>query len=405
MHGGRRTERKPSPIVVVAYTEYPWDPRVRKESETLVEEGRPVHAIVLRPKSGLTNSPLGGVVLHEIPLSVRRGSRLCYVYQYGMFFLLTSVILIGLYRKHRVSLVHVHSLPDFEVFSALPLRLIGVPILLDLHEALPEIVAARFNASNRSILRWLAILSETLSIRFASYVVAANDGIRNAVISRGTPPSHIASVYSGVDTSVQAQSSNRIRRSLALPDGRLLVFAGGLNPERDLGTLIRAIALLPPETQITLVLAGDGDRDYLTALQELVASLNMQGQVRFVGRLSMENARALLALSEVGVVTLEDNPLTEIAWPTRIMEFTALGRPLIVPDLPFLRSVLQEGAHYYQSGNAVALARELSELLLQPERATASVAKARIVCRRLDWPHMRKVLMGIYASLGVPHAG
>ena len=42
------------------------------------------------------------------------------------------------------------SLPDFLVFAALPLKLAGVPVLLDLHEAMPEFFASRFpGASNR----------------------------------------------------------------------------------------------------------------------------------------------------------------------------------------------------------------------------------------------------------------
>ena len=59
------------------------------------------------------------------------------------------VAAVRLHRRERFALVQVHSLPDFLVFAALPLRLVGVPVLLDLHEAMPEFFRSRFpRASN-----------------------------------------------------------------------------------------------------------------------------------------------------------------------------------------------------------------------------------------------------------------
>ena len=46
-------------VAVVAYTEYPWDSRVRREAEGLVEDGYIVHAIVARPRSGPSATHIG----------------------------------------------------------------------------------------------------------------------------------------------------------------------------------------------------------------------------------------------------------------------------------------------------------------------------------------------------------
>ena len=42
-------------------------------------------------------------------------------------------------RRRRYAVAQVHSLPDFLVFATMPLRIVGVPVILDLHEAMPEL--------------------------------------------------------------------------------------------------------------------------------------------------------------------------------------------------------------------------------------------------------------------------
>ena len=71
------------------------------------------------------------------------------------------------HRRHRFALVQVHSLPDFLVFAALPLRLVGVPVLLDLHEAMPEFFRSRFPRASNPIAHRLLLLQERLSIAFS----------------------------------------------------------------------------------------------------------------------------------------------------------------------------------------------------------------------------------------------
>lgn len=394
---------KPKRVAVVAYTEYCWDPRVRREAEALVEDGHRVDVIALRPKSGRSANCLEGVQLHEVPLVTRRGGRLRYAYQYTLFFFLSSVLLLRLHFRGRFNLVHVHSLPDFQVLCALPLKMAGVPILLDLHEAMPEIVAARFHIPMESILPRTAALLENLSARFADHVVAANDGIRDAVMSRGIPAEHVTCVYNTSDAPARQVAAEELRKKLTLPEGRILVHAGGINPERDLETLLRAVAQLPAHETLSLAIAGDGEPQYLRSLEKLIESLGIANRVMFVGRLPMEEARALMSLSEVGVITLEASPLTNLAWPTRIAEFADLSKPLVVPRLRFLRSTLQDGAHYYVPGDPASLAQEIEALLREPEKAGRAAAKARQVCGRFEWSMMRTVLLGIYHSLEAAH--
>lgn len=394
-----KKEGLPRRVAVVAYAEYPWDPRVRREAETLVEDGYLVHIIALRPRAGASSPHFSGVHLHEVPVEIRRGGKIRYAYQYAMFLLLSTVLLLRLQLGSRFDLVHVHSLPDFQVFCALPLKLWRVPVLLDLHEAMPEIVAARFRNSPKALLPRVAAFLEQLSSRFADHVVVANDGIRAAVVSRGMQEARLTTVYNASDIPVRSPAPEEIRRQLGLPEGRLLVHAGGINPERDLETLLLAVARLPADLDVYLILAGDGEPEYIDGLRRVAAHCQVADRVQFVGKLTREEAMGLMALSEVGVITLQENPLTQLAWPTRIVEYANLRKPLVVPKLRFLSQMLGDGADYYMPGDAESLSLALSRAIRNPDRVESATLKVQGICRRFDWTRMREVLRDVYRSM------
>jgi len=386
-------------VAVVAYTEYPWDPRVRREAESLVYEGYTVHAITVRPRSGCSPTNINGVSLHEVPLLIRRGGKARYIFQYAMFFLLSSAILWGLHLRHRFTLVHVHSVPDFQVFCGIPPRVAGTSVLLDLHEAMPEILAARFRLDEKSPWVRVAAVLEQLSCHFADHVIAANDGIRRAVIERGTPGDKVSVVYNPWSAEESQSNPTSLLGELGMLRGQILVHAGGINPERDLETLLVAMARLPKEMDIHLIVAGEGDSDYVADLGRLARDLGIGKQVQFLGKVSHDRAIALMSLATVGIVTLEANPLTQIAWPSRVTEFAGLRKPLIVPRLSFLQETLQEAAQYYEPGNPDSLARELKAVLMAPDRLMEAVAKAAEVCRGFEWGKMRDSLASVYRRL------
>jgi len=392
-------------VAVVAYTEYAGDPRVRREAEVLVDDGYVVHAITARPRVGRSPTHLNGVHLTEAPVSIHRGGKARYAYQYLLFFALSSLSLLRLCLRQRLALVHVHSLPDFQVFCAVPLKVVRVPVLLDLHEAMPEILSARFGKGTRSIWVRVARLLELLSCLFANHVVVANDGIRSALVARGIPEDRLTSVYNDGEISGSLPDPVDVRRDLGLPSKTLIVHAGGINRERDLETLFGALARLQSLTDVHLVLAGDSEPSYQRHLVDLADYLGLQDQVHFVGKLSRAKAQALMGLADVGVVTLEANALTEIAWPNRVMEYVLLRKPLVVADLPFLRQTLGDAALYYLPGDARSLADAVSVLLTSPDLRRRVIFDAAQRCDRFNAKRMRATLLGICRSLEGANVG
>src|SRR5439155_543542 len=195
------------------------------------------------------------------------------------------LLLFRLHRRVRFNLIYIHSLPDFQVFCALPFKCMRIPVLLDLHEPMPEIVVARLRRPTGSAWFRISAAIERLSCLFADHVIVANDGIRDAVVSRRVSPSRVTTVYNVYEVGPRPVSPEEVRRRLGLPEGRLLVHAGGVSPERDLATLVEAVALLPGHDDIHLVIAGEGAPEYIEALRGLAHDLGLGDRIRFVPKM------------------------------------------------------------------------------------------------------------------------
>ena len=142
MHSSNNRCNRNLRICTVVYSYYPFDPRVRKEVRALVEKGYSVDIICLRDHDEKRFEEVDGAKVYRLSMAAVRGGYLRYLYQYLMFFLMSFTLLLKQQIKKRYDVVHVHSLPDFQVFVTIIPKMFGSKIILDLHEGMPEIFAA-----------------------------------------------------------------------------------------------------------------------------------------------------------------------------------------------------------------------------------------------------------------------
>ena len=352
----------------VVYSFYPFDPRVRKEAEALADAGYEVDVIAVRDKGELPKEQVRNVRVFRVPMSVSRGGPLQYIFQYALFFALSFILLMKLHVTRRYRLIHVHSLPDFQVFSTLPEHVVGARVVLDLHEAFPEILAARLNKATGSPLVRAARLLEWASCKYAMKVVVPTQLRRDLLVRRGVPSFKTVVVMNSLDLRASPVSKEALRAQLSLTGRVVLVQAGGINSERDLETLVRAAGLLSSSRPMTLLLFGKGSEAYKDRLRQIAAETPSL-DFRLGGWIPPNEAYIRVALSDVGVVTYVRNPLTEIAAPHKVFEFAAAERPLVMADLPGLRGVWEGAALFYRPSDPGDLARRITDVLEQPALA------------------------------------
>ncbi|MDY0276275.1 MAG: glycosyltransferase family 4 protein [Desulfomicrobium sp.] len=147
-------------------------------------------------------------------------------------------------------------------------------------------------------------------------------------------------------------------------------FAGSLMGYEGLDTLILALRRLKDRGVFcTLYLIGDGEAR--SQLETLVRDLGLLAQVFFMGRVSPKTARQYL--ERVALICLPRKPYTvcHIVPPIKLVEALAMGKPVVVSDLPVFRSEAPHGTLFFTAGNDEHLAEVLDKALADQEALVA----------------------------------
>ena len=134
--------------------------------------------------------------------------------------------------------MHVHNVPDFLVFAAVFLKWKGVPVILDIHDLLPEFYASKFKVSHESLVFKLATLVERCSSALATHVIIANHLWLDRLAARSSRPEKCSVVRNHPDLDIFVAQSGSGRKN----DKFLATYPGPLNAHQGLDVAIRAFA-------------------------------------------------------------------------------------------------------------------------------------------------------------------
>ena len=127
--------------------------------------------------------------------------------------------------------------------------------------------------------------------------------------------------------------------------------------------------------------------------------------VRISGWLPPHDAWRRIAPCRVGLALLEDRPNFRHSLPTKMLEYMAMGLPVVVSDFPLYRKIVEPAACglCVDPADPPAIAAALGHLLKNPEEATAMGRRGRqAVLERYRWDAEARRLLSLYDRLLVP---
>src|ERR1700722_3469645 len=375
---------------VVLYSYYASDPRPRREAEALSRAGMNVDVICLRrDRSTARHENINGVEVFQMPLRRRRASKLVYMVQYAWFLICSFFFLSALSFKKRYKLVHVHNMPDFLVFSALLPRLRGAKIILDLHDPMPELFRSIYGLPKKHfIVRWLEKM-EKRSIAFAELVLTPNIAFKELFTSRSCTPEKIETVMNSPDTAIfnPAKFPPVIETSSQNGSGSFVLMYHGLLVERHgLDLAIQSIARLRAQIpNIELHMYGE-PTDYLKKIMELVRQLDLKNAVQFHDFRPLDEIAESITKIDLGLIPNRLSSFTQINFPTRIFEYLAMNKPVIVPSTKGIRDYFNDDEIlFFEAGNVDDLANKIEWAHQHPSELRALLEKGRKVYEKNCW--------------------
>lgn len=371
-------------MVVHAY--YPvGETRVQREAMALVERGFQVTVLCLRDAGEARREQVDGIDVRRLPVRRHRGSGLgVQLLEYLVFFTLVAVVLTGLHLRRRFATIQVHNLPDFLVFAALVPRLMGTPVILDLHDLMPEFFAARTEASLGAPLVRMVRLQEQLSCRFASHVITVTDGWRQTLIERGVPAGKVSVVMNVADAQVFDPAA--LSPPSGNADGFHVLYHGTFTHRYGVDLIVAAAGVLRdriPDLHVSLL----GDGDTRAELVDMVDRLGLAGVVSLSdGMVGVDRLPSAIRDADVGVVPNRRNVFTDGILPTKLLEYVAMGVPVVVARTTTVESYFDDRqVEYFTAGDAEDLAEHIAALYADPERRRGLAEHAAEFNRTHPW--------------------
>jgi glycosyltransferase involved in cell wall biosynthesis len=368
-------------MVVHAY--YPFtETRVQRQAETLVDAGYAVDVICLRDRGERPRGRHRGVEIHRLPVRLNKSSVGRQFLNYLHFSVLAAARLTTLHLRHPYRSVQIHNLPDFLVFCALIPKLHRVPVILDLHDLMPEFFAGRFGVGRRRPLARVIRWQERLACGFSDHVITVSEHWRQALIRRGVAE-HKCTVIMNV-------ADERIFGGRPTPpsDGARfhLVYHGTVAYRYGLDLAIQALGLVRDEIpEIHLTILGTGD--HMTTLVDLRRQLGLEAHVRFrEDHVTVEDLPDVILSADVGIAPYRSDVFTNEVVPTKLMEYAAMGLPCIAGRTAAIEAYFRDTmVEFFRPGDAWDLARCIRELHAIPERRAELARGTRNFTRRYNW--------------------
>lgn len=384
-------------ILMIAYTTYVHDGRVKRHAQALAQRGDQIDVICLEnPETGTRE----GVNVIGLRMPRYRGSsRLNYFRTYLRFFTAAALKSFRMSLVRPYDVVIICTMPDAAVLCAIPARLFGARVLLDIHDTMPELYAEKFGGRRGALGARLLQIEERVSASAADRVLAVHELHRQRLISAGVKPDKIGVVLNMPDQRIFACRAD----PCAASNEFTLVCHGTIARRLGLDIAIHAMDLLHDRfPTVRLLIIGSGD--YLTQVKVMVQSRKLGDCVRFMDPVPLERLPEVLSTATVGLVPNRTSGATELMLPVKLLEYAALGIPVIAARLKTIEHYFQTSVCFFRPDDAADLARAIEELYRDAAYRRKLALCAKSAVDAINWQKQRRNYYAVVDSL-LPSSG
>ncbi len=389
-------------LIIVENLPVPFDRRVWSEATTLVKAGYQVSVICPKGKDATASyERIDGVHIYRHPLPTDAEGVFGYALEYSAALFWEFLLSLRVAWQCGFDAIHACNPPDTIFLIGGFYRLFGKKFLFDHHDINPELYEAKFG---RRDFGWkLMVWLERLSFRTANISIATNESYRDIAVSRGgMPAGKVHIVRSGPNL-------DRVREVAPDPkwrNGRRFVvgYVGVIGKQEGLDLLLDSVDHLVNQRQrkdIQFVICGGGSE--LDAIRAETAARGLGDYVTYTGRCPDETLFSVLSTADVCVNPDRPTAMNDKSTMNKIMEYMALGKPIVQYDLREGRFSAREASLYAACTDPADFGDKIAELMDDPERRAAMGAAGRERVRdKLAWSHEAPKLLKAYEALFSP---
>jgi len=390
-------------ICMIAYTLYSTDWRVQREAEALAaSSGKDVLVLSLREGDKARTYWRNGVEIQELGVGKYRGfSKVQYLFSYIKFMALAFYQCNRLLLKKKLDIVHIHNMPNTLIFAGIIPYFCGKKMVLDEHDTMPETYMAKFgNNSRKTILKSVLEIEESICCRMADKVICVNHVQEEALVKRNIPKKKMH-VHMNLPDPKGVNYGNAKKESPDTEGVFKLCYHGTITNRLGIDLAVRAVKMVEgkiPRLEFHIFGGGDG-KDECVAVSE---ALGLQKRVNFRGSVQFKALIPIIAEMDLGIIPNRKNEATELMLPVKMLEYVALGIPVVCPRSRAISYYFSEDMVFYYDleniesmGDAIVLAYENRKLGME------KAENARKFFDVYGWDNQNKDLVDMYNSMAI----
>jgi glycosyltransferase involved in cell wall biosynthesis len=386
-------------LIIVENLPCPFDRRVWQEARTLVVAGYGVSIICPKGK-GYEKSfeEIDGIAIYRHSLPVEAEGAIGYALEYSWALAAEFYLSLKVLFQRGFDVIHACNPPDTIFLIGRFYKLFGKKFLFDHHDINPELYEAKF--SRKDFFYRLLLAFERWTFRSADVSIATNESYRQIALQRGRMAANkVFVVRSGPDLS----RLKILPPNAALKMGRkyLVGYVGVMGTQEGVDLLLDAvhhIVFVRGRQDIHFGLVGGGTE--LQAMRDMALRTGVSDYVTFTGRVPDHDLLEMLNTADICVNPDVANEMNDKSTMNKIMEYMALGKPIVQFDLTEGRTSAQEASLYARKNDATDLADKLLALLADEvmREQMGQFGRNRVV-NVLSWDHEAPRLLAAYDEL------
>lgn len=293
-------------------------------------------------------------------------------------------------------LIHVHDIFHLGLAARAKGRAVAagrmLPLIYDAQEFIPGIPAKpRHRAAYTNL--------EEEYVEHADAIVTVSKSLADLIESRyGVHPSIVLNTP---DTSTSL-ATTPLRDVLRLgPEVPLIVYVGGLAPDRGAEVLIDSISGWPEEANLVFVTNSNGT--YAQRLREELADSGLENKVRFAPFVEPEAVVSYLESADVSVIPLSRDVVNyEVALPNKLFQSIHARVPVVVSDNPEMARFVETYGigEVFKGEDSVSLAKAVTTVLSARDRYVTPMLDPSFI-QDVSWSRQVETLLEVYSSMGI----
>jgi glycosyltransferase involved in cell wall biosynthesis len=277
-------------------------------------------------------------------------SPLGYLWEYGCALFWEIVFAWWIYLRRGFHVIQGCNPPDNIFLVAWPFKFFGVKFIFDHHDVIPELYLAKYE--RKDFFYRVQVWLEKMTFRACDVVMSTNESYKEIAVTRGgCSPDSVFVVRNGPDL----KTFKAVAPNPALKYGKqyLIGYVGVMSAQEGLDILLDVAERIRNLGRNDIHFTCVGSGTALVELRQMVQDKNLGDMVNFTGRIS--DADLLEVLSTADVCVNPDKPcrMNDMSTMIKIMEYMALGKPIVQFDLREGRISAQEASLYSDNVNRV----------------------------------------------------